>query len=134
MKITVPGMRSNKLVSMDIDQLRGMGRAFMDRAMIVSLIATIMAVAALASRRGCRSGSGGARARLAEQATFDRYKGMESHSVQLEQEWSPRARARGGGGSRQEVSTGARERAVNARTGSLYGAPRRGGGVRTGNP
>ena len=46
MKITVPGMRSNKLVSMDIDQLRGWA-AFMDRAMIVSLIATIMAVAAL---------------------------------------------------------------------------------------
>ena len=46
MTITVPGMRSNKLVSMDIDQLRGWA-AFMDRAMIVSLIATIMAIAAL---------------------------------------------------------------------------------------
>jgi hypothetical protein len=39
-------MRSNKLVSMDIDQLRAWV-AFMDRAMMVSLIATIMAVAAL---------------------------------------------------------------------------------------
>jgi hypothetical protein len=107
MKITVPGMRSNKLVSMDIDQLRGWV-AFMDRAMIVSLIATIMAVAALGITTWLSFRFSGA-VRAREHATFDRYKGMESHSVQLEQDVATaRARAMA---LEQEVST-ARERAV----------------------
>jgi len=107
MKITVPEMRSNKLVSMDIDQLRGWA-AFMDRAMIVSLIATIMAVAALGISTWLSFRFSGA-VRAREHATFDRYKGMESHAVQLEQDVAT-ARARAVA-LEQEVST-ARERAV----------------------
>ena len=101
MTITVPGMRSNKLVSMDIDQLRGWA-AFMDRAMIVSLIATIMAVSALGVTTWLSFRFSGA-VRAHEHATFDRYKGMESHSVQLEQDVATaRERAEA---LEQEVST-----------------------------
>jgi len=107
MTITVPGMRSNKLVGMDIDQLRGWA-AFMDRAMIVSLIATIMAVAALGITTWLSFRFSGA-VRAHEHAISDRYKGMESHSVQLEQDVAA-ARERAVA-LEQEVST-ARERAV----------------------
>jgi hypothetical protein len=107
MTITVPGMRSNKLVSMDIDQLRGWA-AFMDRAMIVSLIATIMAVAALGITTWLSFRFSGA-VRAHEHALVDRYKDMESHSVQLEQDVAAtRERAVA---LEQEVSA-ARERAV----------------------
>jgi hypothetical protein len=82
MTTTVPGMRSNKLVSMDIDQLRGWA-AFMDRAVIVSLIATIMAVAALGITTWL-SFRYSAAVRAHDHALVDRYKGMESHSVQVE--------------------------------------------------
>ena len=82
MTTTVPGMRPNKLVSMDIDQLRGWA-AFMDRAMIVSLIATIMAVAALGVTTWLSFRFSGA-VRAQEHALVDRYKGVEGHSVQLE--------------------------------------------------
>src|SRR5450631_167615 len=84
MTITVPGMRYNKLVSMDIDQLR-VWATFMDRAMIVSLIATIMAVTALGITTWLSFRFSGA-LRAHEHAVIDRYKGMESHSVQLEQD------------------------------------------------
>jgi hypothetical protein len=84
MTITVPGMRSNKLVSMDIDQLR-VWATFMDRAMIVSLIATIMAVTALGITTWLSFRYSGA-VRAHEHAVIDGYKGMESHSVQLEQD------------------------------------------------
>jgi Zn-ribbon protein, possibly nucleic acid-binding len=107
MTITVPGMRSNKLVSMDIDQLRGWA-AFMDRAMIVSLIATIMAVAALGITTWLSFRYSGA-VRAHEHALVDRYKGMESHSVQVEQDVAA-ARERAAA-LEQEVST-ARGRAV----------------------
>jgi hypothetical protein len=107
MTITVPGMRSNKLVSMDIDQLRGWA-TFMDRAMIVSLIATIMAVAALGITTWLSFRYSGA-VRAREHALVDRYKGMEGHSVQLEQDVAA-ARERAVA-LEQEVST-ARERAV----------------------
>jgi hypothetical protein len=107
MTITVPGMRSNKLVSMDIDQLRGWA-AFMDRAMIVSLIATIMAVAALGITTWLSFKFSGA-VRAHEHGVIDRYKGMESHSVQVEQDVAAvRERA---AALEQEVST-ARERAA----------------------
>ena len=82
MTITVPRMRSKKLMSMDIDQLRGWA-AFMDRAMIVSLIATIMAVAALGVTTWLSFRFSGA-VRAQEHALVDRYKGVEGHSVQLE--------------------------------------------------
>jgi hypothetical protein len=100
-------MRSNKLVSMDIDQLRGWA-AFMDRAMIVSLIATIMAVAALGVTTWLSFRFSGA-VRAHEHAVIDRYKGMESHSVQVEQDVAA-ARQRAAA-LEQEVST-ARGRAV----------------------
>jgi hypothetical protein len=107
MTITVPGMRSNKLVSMDIDQLREWA-TFMDRAMIVSLIATIMAVTALGITTWLSFRFSGA-VRAHEHAIFDRYKDVESHSVQLEQDVAAtRERAVA---LEQEVSA-ARERAV----------------------
>src|SRR5258708_14194413 len=107
MTTTVPGMRSNKLVSMDIDQLRGWA-AFMDRAMIVSLIATLMAVAALGVTTWLSFRFSGA-VRAQEHAVIDRYRGMEGHSVQLEQDVAA-ARERAAA-LEQEVST-ARGRAV----------------------
>jgi hypothetical protein len=107
MTTTVPGMRSNKLVSMDIDQLRGWA-TFMDRAMIVSLIATLMAVAALGVTTWLSFRFSGA-VRAHEHAVIDRYKGMESHSVQLEQDVAA-ARERAAA-LEQEVST-ARGRSV----------------------
>jgi hypothetical protein len=142
MTITVPGMRSNKLVSMDIDQLRGWA-AFMDRAMVVSLIATIMAVAALGITTWLSFRYSGA-VRAHEHALVDRYKGMESHSVQVEQDVAAAreravaleqevSTARGRAVAlEQEVSAGARA-GRGTRTGRLYGARAR-GGVRTGSP
>jgi hypothetical protein len=84
MTTTVPGMRSNKLMSMDIDQLRGWA-ALMDKAMIASLIATILAVVALGITTW-QSFKYGAAVRAHEQATVDRYKGIESQSGQLAQD------------------------------------------------
>ena len=107
MTITVPGMRSKKLMSMDIDQLRGWA-TFMDRAMIVSLIATLMAVAALGVTTWLSFRFSGA-VRAQEHAVIDRYKGMERHSVQLEQDVAA-ARERAVA-LEQEVST-ARGRSV----------------------
>jgi hypothetical protein len=107
MTITVPRMRSKKLMSMDIDQLRGWA-AFMDRAMIVSLIATILAVAALGVTTWLSFRFSGA-VRAQEHALVDRYKGVEGHSVQLEQDVAA-ARERAVA-LEQEVST-ARGRSV----------------------
>jgi hypothetical protein len=107
MTITVPGMRSNKLVSMDIDQLRGWA-AIMDRAMIVSLIATIMAVTALGITTWLSFRFSGA-VRAHEHAVIDRYKGMESHSVQVEQDV---AAARERAVALEQEAATARERAV----------------------
>ena len=77
-------MRSNNLVSMDINDLRGWA-AFMDKAVIASVIATIMAGAALGISTWLSFRANGA-VRAHEQAVFDRYKGMEGHSVQLERD------------------------------------------------
>ena len=82
MTITVPGMRSNKPVSMDIDQLRGWA-SLMDRAMIASLIVTILAVAVLGITTFLSFRYSGA-VRAHEQATLDAYKGMESQAAQFE--------------------------------------------------
>ncbi|MGE0577772.1 MAG: hypothetical protein AB7F22_35075 [Reyranella sp.] len=84
MTITVPGMRSNKLVSMDIDQLRGWA-TFMDRAMIVSLVATIVAVTALGVTTWLSFRFSGA-VRFHEHAAVDRYKEAEGRFMQLEQD------------------------------------------------
>jgi hypothetical protein len=121
MTITVPGMRSNRLVSMDIDQLRGWA-TFMDRAMIVSLIATIMAVAALGITTWLSFRYSSA-VRAHEHAVIDRYKGMESHSVQLEQDVAAAreravalerevSTARGRSAALEQEVSAARERAV----------------------
>jgi hypothetical protein len=67
---------------MDINQLRGWA-TFMDRAVIVSLVATIMAVAALGITTWLSFRFSGA-VRAHEQAVLDGYKGAEGHSVQLE--------------------------------------------------
>src|SRR5262249_43966373 len=87
MTITVTGMRSNKLVSMDIEQLRGWA-TFMDRAVIVSLVVTVMAVAALATTTWLSFRIGGV-VRAREHATFLGYKAeMTKLAVELEQEVS----------------------------------------------
>lgn len=92
MTMTVTGMRSNRLVNMDIEQLRGWA-TFMDRAMVVSLIATIVAVAALGITTWLSFRFTGA-VRAHEHAAIHRYKvEMGKHAAELEQEVL-RARAR----------------------------------------
>jgi hypothetical protein len=87
MTITVTGMRSNKPVTMDIEQLRGWA-TFMDRAMVASLIATIVAVAALGVTTWLSFRFGGA-VRAHEYAAIHRYKvEMGKHAAELEQEVS----------------------------------------------
>jgi len=92
MTITVTGMRSKKLVNMDIEQLRGWA-TFMDRAMVVSLIATIVAIGALGITTWLSFRFSGA-VRAHEHAAIHRYKvEMGKHAAELEQEVS-RARER----------------------------------------
>ncbi len=82
---TVTEMRSNKLVNMDIEQLRGWA-TFMDRAVVVSLAVTVMAVAALATTTWLSSRIGGTM-RAREHAAFLGYRAeMAKHAVTLEQE------------------------------------------------
>ena len=87
MTMTVTGMRSNKPVTMDIEQLRGWA-TFMDRAMIASLVATIVAVAALGITTWLSFRFSGA-VRAHEYAAIHRYKvEMGKHAAELEQEVS----------------------------------------------
>lgn len=79
-------MRSNKPVNMDIDQLRGWA-SIMDKAMIVSLVATILAVSALGITTFLSFRYSGA-VRAHEQSTLDRYRGLESQAAQHEREAS----------------------------------------------
>jgi len=111
-------MRSNKLMSMDIDQLRGWA-AFMDKAVIVSLVAVILAVVALGITTWLSFRYNGA-VRAQEQAALDRYKAMEGDSLQRERDVAA-ARDRVAA-LEQEVSaarerTAALEREVSARQG-----------------
>jgi hypothetical protein len=99
---------TNKLVSMDIDQLRAWA-AFMDKAMIASLIAAIMALAALGVTTWQSFRFSGA-VRAHERAALDRYKGMESHSVQLAQDV---AAARERAATLEREVSAARERAAS---------------------
>jgi multidrug efflux pump subunit AcrA (membrane-fusion protein) len=69
---------------MDINQLRGWA-AFMDKAMIASLIATILAVGALGITTWLSFRFSGA-LRTREQAVLAGYKGAEGHSLQLERD------------------------------------------------
>src|SRR5260370_6537459 len=114
-------MRSNKLVSMDINDLRGWA-AFMDKAVIASLVATIVAVAALGITTWLSFRFSGA-VHAHEQAVFDRYRGMEGHSVQLERDVGTArervttleqevATARGRTAALEQQVTAARERAA----------------------
>ena len=80
----------------------------MDRAVIASLVATIMAVVALGVTTWLSFRFSGA-VRAQEHAVIDRYKGVEGHSVQLERDVAA-ARARAVA-LEQEVST-ARGRSV----------------------
>jgi phage shock protein A len=77
-------VRSNNRVSMDINELRSWA-AFMDRAVIASLIATIMAVSALGVTTWLSFRASGA-VRAHEQAVVDQYKEIEGHSAQLERD------------------------------------------------
>ena len=79
-------MRSNKPVNMDIDQLRGWA-SIMDKAMIASLVVTILAVAALGITTFLAFRYSGA-VRAHEQSTLDRYRGLESLAAQHEREAS----------------------------------------------
>lgn len=79
-------MRSNKPVNMDIDQLRGWA-SVMDRAMIVSLVVTILAVSALGITTFLSFRYSGA-VRAHEQSTLDRYRGLERQAAQHEREAS----------------------------------------------
>jgi hypothetical protein len=87
MTIAVAGMRSNKPVNMDIEQLRGWA-TFMDRAVVVSLVVTVLGVTALATTTWLSFRIAGD-VRAHEQAAFDRYKAeMGKHAVELEQKVS----------------------------------------------
>ena len=84
-------MRANDVVSMDINELRGWA-AFMDRAVIASLVATVLSVSALGVTTWLSFRFGG-EVRAQEQAALDRYKGIEGRSAQVEQDVT-RARER----------------------------------------
>jgi hypothetical protein len=87
MTLTVAGMRSNEPGNMDIEQLRGWA-TFMDRAVIVSLVVTVLSVTSLATTTWLSFRYGNA-VRAHEQAAFDRYKAeMGKHAVELEQKVS----------------------------------------------
>jgi hypothetical protein len=77
-------MRSNQPVNMDIDQLRGWA-SIMDKAMIASLVATLLAVTALGITTFLSFRYGHA-VRSHEQAALARYKDMEDEAAQRERE------------------------------------------------
>lgn len=74
----------NKSVSMDIEQLRGWA-SIMDRAMIASLIVTVLAVAALGVSTFL-SYRYGAALRAHDQAALGRYEGIEGQLTVLERD------------------------------------------------
>jgi outer membrane biosynthesis protein TonB len=85
MTITVTQMRSNKLVNMDIEQLRGWA-TFMDRAMVVSLVVTGLAVAALGISTWLSFRFSSA-VRAHEYVAFHRYKvETDQHVAELQQD------------------------------------------------
>jgi regulator of replication initiation timing len=108
MTTAVDGMRSNKPVSMDIDQIRGWA-TLMDRAAFASLMITILAVAALGITTWLSSRFNGA-VRAYELAANDQHKGeIGRQAAQLEQDVAT-ARQRTAA-LEQEVAT-ARDRTV----------------------
>ncbi len=110
MTFTVNGMKSKKLVSMDIDHVRGWAE-FMDRAMIISLIAVIISAAVLGVTTWLSIKFNGA-VRAHESAAFDRYKAeMGRHAAQLEEQ---AAAARERTGELEQSAADANERAARA--------------------
>lgn len=110
MTITVTATRADKPVNMEIDQLRGWA-TFMDRAVIVSLVVTILAVAALGVTTWLSWRFNGA-VRAQEHAAFDRYKAeMGKHAAALEEDAS---RARERALEFEQAATDANERAARA--------------------
>jgi hypothetical protein len=110
MTFTVNGMKSKKLVSMDIDHVRGWAE-FMDRAMIISLIAVIISAAVLGVTSWLSIKFNGA-VRAHESAAFDRYKAeMGRHAAQLEEQ---AAAARERTGELEQSAADANERAARA--------------------
>ena len=98
-------MTTNKPVSMDIDQLRGWA-SLMDKAMVASLVATVLAVAALGITTFLSfrySGAVRAHERAQEQAALGRYQGIESQAARLERE-AAQARAQASS-LEQEIAT-----------------------------
>ncbi len=95
-------MSSKKLVTMDIDELRGWA-AFLDKAVVASLVATILAVGALVVATLLSFKFSGA-VRLHEQAIIDAYKSIEGRSAQLQ---------RDADGARERVATLEREVAAS---------------------
>jgi hypothetical protein len=77
-------MRSNQPVNMDIDQLRGWA-SIMDKAMIASLVATLLAVTTLGITTFLSFRYSGA-VRQQEQAALDRFKGIEDEAARRERE------------------------------------------------
>jgi hypothetical protein len=85
MTIVITETRSSKMVNMDIEQLREWA-TFMDRAMIASLVATVLAVAALGITTWLSFRFSGA-VRAHEYDAVHRYKTeMGKHAAELEQE------------------------------------------------
>ena len=122
MTMTVTGMRSNRRVTMDIEQLRGWA-TFMDQAMIASLIATVVAVAALGITTWLSFRFSGA-VRAHEHAAIHRYKvEMGKHAAELEREISGRASGRSSSNRRLPAPTRGRHR----RRARLRPLPRRRG-------
>lgn len=77
-------LRHNKSVSMDIEQLRGWA-SIMDRAMIASLVVTVLAVVALGVSTFL-SYRYGAALRAHDQAALGRYEGIEGQMTLLERD------------------------------------------------
>ena len=110
MTTTVTATRADKPVNMEIDQLRGWA-TFMDRAVVVSLVVTILAVAALGVTTWLSWRFNGA-VRAQEHAAFDRYKAeMGKHASALEEDAS---RARERALEFEQAATDANERAARA--------------------
>ena len=77
-------MGSNTLVSMDINEIRGWA-AFTDKAVIASLVATVVAVSALGITTWLSFRFSSA-VRAHEQVVLAGYEGVEGHSMQLERD------------------------------------------------
>jgi hypothetical protein len=110
MTVTVTPTRADKPGTMEIDQLRGWA-TFMDRAVVVSLVATVLAVTALGVTTWLSWRFNGA-VRAQEHAAFDRYKAeMGKHAAALEEDAS---RARERALEFEQVANDANERAARA--------------------